>query len=1229
MSQSGILDAISSFPTIPIDFVTDSGTAVASANILNVLGTGGATTSALGNTIFIDATAAVGVTTLTATAPLTANGLSGSAQSGAVTIGLTTPLALNFGGTNANLTASNGGIFYSTATAGAILSGTSTANQVLLSGSSAAPSWSTATYPATTTINQVLYSSANNVIGGITASNNGVLISGTTGIPSWLAAGTTGQVLIATTSNPASWGTLSSIAVTSAQGTAPITVNGLSGSAQTGAITIALTTPVALNFGGTNANLTASNGGIFYSTATAGAILSGTATAGQILRSGASSAPSWSTATYPATATGTGTILRADGTNWSATTATYPATTSINQILYSSAANTIAGITASANGVLISSATNVPSWLAAGTTGQYLAATTGSPPSWATLSSAAVTSIAGTANQITASSSVGSVTLSFPATGGISIGSYQATSPPVGGIICPGAVSVGTTSPGTSQFLVNSTGEIGLTVQGTTANTTSQIGLNVTQKYQGKSGGIAASAVLSNPVFSTSVGTPITNASCFLASPDFSSNADTITNHFGFYFNGGGVGSGTITNSYGAYFTLPVAGSNKHALHADNLSVGTYTSTSVPPSNGLIVSGQAGLGIASVDANSQITATISNFRRAYYVGGTNTSSAGFDTYSSYLAIGNWSPAAGNSNYIVDFSSNSKWIAPAASTLTGVLASFYAAPILSSNVGTLSNIYGFFYDGGSSVTGTVTNNYGGYFTAPTGGTNKHALHTTNLTVGSSYIGSNVPPTDGAIIQGQLGVNTTSINASSNFLQIGNSSLSSSSNYVAIDAANAVDKGIQWYSAGVSRVFAIVPGGSPTVWQLTTGVQCIGVDLTNARVMIGTGTAVNKLDVNGALAGGTYAGVNTAPSNTCMFSGGFISGSGSASTAAYTFFSDNSSGMYYTSNTVNFTTAGTRRAYIDSNGITIPNPGFLITDNGTSGGGTLHWALRSSGSVLRFGLGLQDAESSANAGSNFNIYTYADNGAFLGNPVTIIRSTGTVGINTGAAANTSSILTSTSTLSYNHLLNGTQTAVDGSSYQNTVRIVSTLSPTNGSTLSTGIYCVPIITAPSTKTISFACGAFISPTIDTNVGTITSYIGCYLAQNSTTAAGTITSAYNLYVNQPLPSSTGNYYAASIQGGHVSHRTSTATDYTIKTSDTFVGVTSTAAARTITLPSTAPDAGWWIVVKDESNAAATNNITIARNGRNINGAAANLTINTNSGVFRIYSDGSNYFTW
>ncbi len=100
-----------------------------------------------------------------------------------LTTGVTGILPLANGGTNGNLTASNGGIFYSTASAGAILAGTATANQILMSGSSTTPAWSTAIYPATTTINQLLYSSAANTISGVTTANNGVVTTGSTGTP--------------------------------------------------------------------------------------------------------------------------------------------------------------------------------------------------------------------------------------------------------------------------------------------------------------------------------------------------------------------------------------------------------------------------------------------------------------------------------------------------------------------------------------------------------------------------------------------------------------------------------------------------------------------------------------------------------------------------------------------------------------------------------------------------------------------------------------------------------------------------------------------------------------------------------------------------------------------------------------------------------------------------------------------------------------------------------------
>lgn len=85
---------------------------------------------------------------------------------------------------------------------------------------------------------------------------------------------------------------------------------------QATSITAGWTGQLGLTRGGTAASLTASNGGIVYSNASTLAILAGTATAGQIIRSGASTTPSWSTATYPATAGTSGNVLTSDGTNW-------------------------------------------------------------------------------------------------------------------------------------------------------------------------------------------------------------------------------------------------------------------------------------------------------------------------------------------------------------------------------------------------------------------------------------------------------------------------------------------------------------------------------------------------------------------------------------------------------------------------------------------------------------------------------------------------------------------------------------------------------------------------------------------------------------------------------------------------------------------------------------------------------------------------------------------------
>jgi hypothetical protein len=416
-----------------------------------------------------------------------------------MTLGWTGQLSLARGGTNANLTASNGGIFYSTATAGAILAGTATARQMLQSGASGAPAWSTATWPASTNINQILYSSSANVVGGITTGNNGVLITSAGGVPSIsstlpsavqtniTALGAQSQALnmnshlinnvldpvsnldaankqyVDQTSlngtsvyaaSAASLGTVTQsgagvgATLTNAGAQATFALDGvnppagsnvlikntatgmtsanegiytvtnvgsiitnwvltratdydtateinntglilvqngstLAGTAWYNAATIVtvdttafsysqfgnIIFPVTLAQGGTGASLTASNGGIFYSTGSAGAILSGTATASKMLLSGSSAAPTWSTSTIPSSAGATankvllsdgtnyvlstptfpnasatsGKIIQSDGTNWVASTPTFPTVaTSTGSFIYANGTNFVA-----------------------------------------------------------------------------------------------------------------------------------------------------------------------------------------------------------------------------------------------------------------------------------------------------------------------------------------------------------------------------------------------------------------------------------------------------------------------------------------------------------------------------------------------------------------------------------------------------------------------------------------------------------------------------------------------------------------------------------------------------------------------------------------------------------------------------------------------------------------------------------------------------------------------
>lgn len=148
--------------TAAIDFGTSSGTPAVTASSPLVI------TAATGNIACATCVTSSGGGAITGTAPI--------AVSAAGAVSINAPYT--------TLTASNGGIVYSGAANLAILAGTATARQMLQSGASTTPAWSTTTWPATTTINRLLWSSAANVISDLATANSSILVTDGGGIPS-------------------------------------------------------------------------------------------------------------------------------------------------------------------------------------------------------------------------------------------------------------------------------------------------------------------------------------------------------------------------------------------------------------------------------------------------------------------------------------------------------------------------------------------------------------------------------------------------------------------------------------------------------------------------------------------------------------------------------------------------------------------------------------------------------------------------------------------------------------------------------------------------------------------------------------------------------------------------------------------------------------------------------------------------------------------------------------
>lgn len=213
--------------------------AAAGSPILLLPNTSGTLASSASSPLVLSATTGA----LTCPTCVTSSG--GGAITGTPPISVSAAGVVSINAPYTTLTANNGGIVYSGATNLAILSGTATARQMLQSGASATPAWSTTTWPATTTINRLLFSSAANVITDLATANGGVLNTSSGGVPSITNApvlGVAGSSVGSIGFQNATSGTATLQPVTGALGAPTILIPAASGT-----MAVSVSAPITLN----------------------------------------------------------------------------------------------------------------------------------------------------------------------------------------------------------------------------------------------------------------------------------------------------------------------------------------------------------------------------------------------------------------------------------------------------------------------------------------------------------------------------------------------------------------------------------------------------------------------------------------------------------------------------------------------------------------------------------------------------------------------------------------------------------------------------------------------------------------------------------------------------------------------------------------------------------------------------------------------------------------------
>lgn len=353
-------------------------------------------------------------------------------------------------------------------------------------------------------------------------------------------------------------------------------------------------------------------------------------------------------------------------------------------------------------------------------------------------------------------------------------------------------------------------------------------------------------------------------------------NSGAITNLIGYYYDGPHSSlQGTITNAYGAYISSPPSGSTSAniALYSDNLSVG-YNGVNLNGTNNTLINGQFVVGNATPVSGSQLTFNINS--GSYYYGAFHQGSlTSLDTGNNqYGVINNYTfnPSSGANNL---FSHYSIFNGAASATKTIVDAGVHILKynILSTNSGSIANLFGFYFNGNASaIVGTVTNAYGGYFESPpSGSTNGNiALYTQNLSVGLTGVnlnGTNNAQIAGKTITSQLQVTS---GASNNFVMTsdasGNAAWKAVSVVTQAPSLTVYNSGSGTYTTPTNpspvylRVVMAGGGGGGGGSGLTanSGVSGGGSSFGTA-FMIANGGGAGYNSVQGGIGGGVFSSV----------------------------------------------------------------------------------------------------------------------------------------------------------------------------------------------------------------------------------------------------------------------------------------------------------------------------------------------------------------------------------